>query len=423
MKFRQKEIDNILIESMTLIAARFERGGYPFVDTKFDIVTGRDFDGHDEPFRQKTCIYTWIQGRGLESLAKHLAYFRRTGNSAVAKRLENVLRTVSAQMETLRRSNGGRLPFAMRPDGTSFFRQEPSAANYSDSFYSKGLFAAGRMLNNPVYQEDGKKLFLQVLQAVRENTFRTDQQSFDPKNKVEFVPGKFPQGPRMIALGGLADMMAAEPEESCWRNTAEEFIRFILDNHVNRREDSGLQKWDFVESLDARRQYWRDGDMIFSDPGHALEFAGLAGKCLLTLREQGQCARLIEDAGKTLPELFLHVFDYGFQPRAGGICKGYDLTGRRVLNSDMPWWNLPETVRAGAELLRLYPGRFSDSIALRTGEAMQAFLQGFLQPNGFGCQTRSADGKIIRVIPAVSDADPGYHTNLSLMDVLQECGC
>ncbi|MBQ4336635.1 MAG: N-acyl-D-glucosamine 2-epimerase, partial [Lentisphaeria bacterium] len=81
-------------------------------------------------------------------------------------------------------------------------------------------------------------------------------------------------------------------------------------------------------------------------------------------------------------------------------------------------WSLPETTRAGAQLLRLYPGIQTAAIAGRTGEAMQAFMQGFLQKNGFGCQTRDAEGKIIQVIPAVSDADPGYHTNLSLMDVL-----
>ena len=74
------QIDRILTDSMTLIADRFDRGGYPFIDTKFDIVTGRDFGENDEPFRRKECVYAWIQGRGLESLAKHILYFRQNGN-------------------------------------------------------------------------------------------------------------------------------------------------------------------------------------------------------------------------------------------------------------------------------------------------------------------------------------------------------
>lgn len=418
MEHWKSKIDDILTTSMTLIADRFEKSGTPLIDTKFDIVSGRDYGMEDEPFRRKECVYSWIQGRGLESLAKHIRYFRSAGNPGLAGRLEKMLRITAAEMERLRQINFGRLPFAMTPEGKPCFEQEPSTGNYSDCFYGKGLFAAGEVLGIGSYRTEGKALFSRVLTAIREQTFRTDQQSFDPKNKVAFVPGKFPQGPRMIALGGLADLMKAEPDDRYWSDTAEEFIRFILEHHVSHGQYPELQKWDFVESLDGQCRIWRDGEMIFSDPGHALEFVGLAGKCLLLLQQQGRKAGLIADAGKCLPEVFTHVFDCGFNPVGGGICKGYDLAARKPVNSDMPWWSLPETVRAGAQLLRLYPGNQTAAIASRTGEAMQAFVQGFLQANGFGCQTRDEAGRIIQVIPAVSDADPGYHTNLSLMDVI-----
>ncbi len=159
--------------------------------------------------------------------------------------------------------------------------------------------------------------------------------------------------------------------------------------------------------------------MLFCDPGHALEFVGLAGKCLLNLQKLGKKDELVKDARKILPHVFLHVFDYGFNPKAGGICKGFDLIERKPVNSDMPWWSLPETVRAGIETAALFPGNNADEVLLRAGQAFQAFVQGFLQPNGFGCQTRNSAGEIIDVIPAVSDADTGYHTNLSLMDVIK----
>ena len=34
-------------------------------------------------------------------------------------------------------------------------------------------------------------------------------------------------------------------------------------------------------------------------------------------------------------------------------------------------------------------------------------------------QTRNADGEPVAVIPATSDADPGYHTGLSILDCLE----
>ena len=406
---------------MREILRRFEANSekYPYIDTKFDIVSNRDFGTVDEPFRRKECIYSWIQGRGLESIAKHIGFFRKNGDGDLADRLQEMLRTMAMQMEKLRRQNCGRLPFAMTPQGISFFAQESSHANYSDLFYSKGLFAASQILDDPDLEREAEKLFSFVLEEIRQGLFHTDQQCFDPKNKVAYIPGKFPQGPKMIALGGLADWISAKPEETRWADTAEQFIRFIFEHHINRGQYRSCQLWDFIESVDAEKKPWYDKDQLFCDPGHALEFTGLAGKCLSVLKQQGRKSDLIEEAGNILPQVFIHIFDRGFNNFAGGICKGFDLASGTVLNSDMPWWSLPETVRAGAKIAELYPGNHTPQVLIRTGQAFQAFVQGFLQPNGFGCQTRDKDGRIINVIPAVSDADPGYHTNLSLLDVLE----
>lgn len=262
----------------------------------------------------------------------------------------------------------------------------------------------------------GCALFQMTLDAIRAGRFRTDQKSFDPKNKVEYIPGKSPQGPRMIALGGIADLLDACPEEPCWADAAEEFIRFILEHHVNQGNWPELQRLDFIESLDADGNPWMDGEVLFCDPGHALEFTGLAGKCLLLLQRQGRKPSLLQEAATVLPALFSHIFDLGFNPTAGGIAKGFDLKGRRAVNSDMPWWSLPETLRAGVQLAILAPGEGRE-VTWRAELAWQAFTRGFLQENGFGCQTRDASGRIVNVIPALPDADPGYHTNLSLMDV------
>ena len=415
--------NRIIVPSMTMILQRYENhnGAYPFVDTKFDIVTGRDFDDHDEPFRRKDCIYSWIQGRGLESLAKHILYFHTIGKEDFARRLTELLAVVAEKMEQLRAVNHGRLPFAMHPDGSSFFMQESDHANFSDLFYSKGLFAASRILNRPDWENEAEKLFSFVLTGIEQGKFHTDQQCFDPKNKVSHIPGKFPQGPRMIALGGITDWMLAQPGETRWADIAVTFIRYIFEHHINCGQYEACQRWDFIESVDPAANPWYDGAVLFSDPGHALEFVGLAGKCLLALQKNGQKEDLVRDAGKILPHVFCQVFDYGFNTKSGGICKGFDLIQRCPINSDMPWWSLPETVRAGAFLIKLYPETtLRNEILQRSIAAAQAFSQGFLQKNGFGCQTRSADGKIINVIPAVSDADPGYHTNLSLLDVMEK---
>jgi hypothetical protein len=201
---------NLIRESARYMVERFENNrDYPFIDTKFDIVSGRDFGEGDENFRQKDFIYGWIQGRGLESLAEHYAYFHAAGEVELAERLRNMAAAVLDNMERLRLANGGRIAFAMTTTGASRFPGTGEYGNYSDLFYSKGLFAAASMLELPETAAAAEKLFCAVIEDIITDRFRTDQHGFDPKNPVAFVPGKLVQGPRMIALYGLARLAAA----------------------------------------------------------------------------------------------------------------------------------------------------------------------------------------------------------------------
>lgn len=411
---------DIIRMSAEFIAERFENSrNYPFIDTKFDITTGNDFAADAAPFYQRDYIYSWIQGRGLESLAEHINFFNDCGEKTLASRLTGVLAAVAQSMENMRCANGGRLGFAMSPEGETLFPGSGEYANFSDLFYSKGLFAAALVLQDETLAQAAEKLFRFVISDIVSDRFRTDQHGFDPKNPVAFVPGKLIQGPRMIALYGLARFAAAQPDEPFYLDTAAEIIRYIYAHHLNRGRYAQLAEFDFVEAVDIDRNPWRDGDAVICDPGHALEFVGLAGKCLLEMRRQDRYADLIAASGEILPELFRHIFDLGFQ-RAGGIVKSFDLLSRTAVNNDMPWWSLPETLRAGAELLELYP-EHADGIPERMKLAERAFMTGFIAAgtHGFACQTRNAAGMPVKVIPAVPDADPGYHTNCSLIDVIK----
>ena len=49
-----------------------------------------------------------------------------------------------------------------------------------------------------------------------------------------------------------------------------------------------------------------------------------------------------------MPAILTHIHALCFQPGPAGICKSYDLVSRRPPNTDMPWWSLPETMRAAA---------------------------------------------------------------------------
>ena len=90
------------------------------------------------------------------------------------------------------------------------------------------------------------------------------------------------------------------------------------------------------------------------------------------------------------------------------------------VNTDAPWWSLPESIRAGALLANLCPDA-ADELAGRVKLLTDAFFSNYIANGhyGFACQMCDVNGVPADVIPAVPDADPLYHTNLPLTDALE----
>lgn len=408
----------IITETLGTILER--TGERPFLDTKFDVIDGRDYAGAAEPaFRSGRTVYAWIQGRGLEALAGHLhAGFGDAGC------IRAVLRRVSSRLERIRAANGGRMFFMMSPDGVFLNgdgtpRREPlpGDANYSDLFCAKGLLHAARALQDAALEREALAYLERTVAAIGELRFVTDQQPFDPANPVAARPGKVQQGPFMIALSGIA--AAAElTGDVKWLDRGCRFLRRVLTLHV----DHSRGEPELFEAVRPDGTPYREDGRLISDPGHALEFAGLALKFLAVLEKAGRpgSAAALHADRMLLARLLRRHFTLGFRPGPGGIVKSFDLIGRCTVNADMPWWSLPETIRAAAEAEAAGCGDFSDITGACAGALWNRFTN--VEQHCFAYQTRDASGRPVRVIPAVPDLDPGYHTNLSLIDVLKLWG-
>lgn len=422
------------LAGMDLVLTRFERNtGYPFVDTKLSTATGENFPEPTDvetDFRGRSAIFGWIQGRGLEALAGHAAFFENQPD--LASRCDRMLGVVAARIAQFGVSNNGRFVFLFTPDGRpfrcgpdgrrEFFKAETVPPGFADLFTGKGLAAAGARLGQAKWVDLGIRTFRNACSAIVDRTFVSDQISFDPRNPSLPVPGRFLQGPWMIALGGYALMCELFPHADEWVHGGSLFLRHLLDRHVVRADTGPLRRYDFVEWVDQSGRPWSDQGRIVQDPGHAIEFTGLAARFLLRAAARAAAAPALNDlialCREQLPEIFLGAFANGYQPRTGGICKTFDLAGRRPVNDDMPWWPLPEAMRAAAMLLQLAPDhpRRGD-IASAAAECARALFGPFRSPvAGLFLQTRDARGGPSPAVPATPDADPGYHTGLCLID-------
>ena len=128
----------------------------------------------------------------------------------------------------------------------------------------------------------------------------------------------------------------------------------------------------------------------------------------------------IHDIERIIPALLARAFANGFRPAVGGICKTVDrLTG-------IPW-----TTRCpGGACPRRSGPRLAGGVWPRTTEppclpeilarSHNAFVTHYVRPQIYlmAVKVRDARGAVLDVVPAYPDADPGYHTALSLMDVL-----
>ncbi|MEC7841396.1 MAG: hypothetical protein VX911_00830 [Candidatus Latescibacterota bacterium] len=433
----------ICLTVLEVMLQRFERRpDYPFVDTKLDLSTGRDFPD-DDPIRGLDAVYGWIQGRGLEALAGHGRWLRDgTGaadRSQLLPRIEAMIRAVLRTLRRIRDRNGGHLFFLMRADGTPFVVDEDGRArvtapltaeapfNTSDLFASKGMLAAAGFLGDGPGKSEALEYCQQVEAALfTRDSFVTDQQPLDPKNPVLPVPGRFSHGSHMISLGTVA--LRARLSDASAVESGLRLLQHEMTGHVNiDGRIPWLQDFDFWEAVDADGQPYREADgSVVCDPGHALEFVGLAANMIRSLREScsisAEASESLSAVEANMPAILTHIHALCFQPGPAGICKSYDLVSRRPTNTDMPWWSLPETMRAAAHCAGLAADDETRKSCLRVlAGCHNAFVQHYVRPDVhlMAVQTRSADGAVSPAIPATADADPGYHTGLSLIDLME----
>ncbi len=424
--------ESLCVDNLRCLVDRHRaRPDYPFIDTKFKVLTGEDFasEGETLTIYSRHVIYGWPQGRGMESLAGHVIWLESLGGTeaqALATEARGMLSTLVQSVEALRRRNGGRIAFMMSQDGQPLrvtqdgrlapLLELPGEAGYSDLFCAKGLVAAARVLGLPALAAEAEAYLVRVIDAIRGGRFRTDQQPLDPRNRSEHIPGRVSHGPTMLALGAVALMLADDGDTAVWQETGNAVIRHILDRYVNHGQFPQLAPWDYVEYLDSHGQPWFEDGRVVCDPGHTLEFVGLTAKVLLRMAE----SPLHRQCREALPEILLRTFELGFNRDALGICKTVDLASRRPVNDDMPWWSLPETIRAAALTMRLCPDVDHDACGEVLRTCHGAFVEKYVNPAVYSLayQTRNVRGEPVDVIPGCPDVDPCYHTGLSLIDAM-----
>lgn len=436
------DIRIMLLSVLSVILDRCDRRpDYHFIDTKVDFRTGRDYEDEDPICGRKT-IYGWIQGRGLEALATHKAWIESSKyidislRKELCYRIKKNIREIFENLENIRRKNKGHLFFMMDYYGTPLRLSESGKlekydtdlflkSNFSDLFYVKGMVSAAKVLDDKDKIEESCQLFKNIVQNIDAGLFVSDQQDvncFAQKNKQD--KRCVSHTPWMICIGALTKFIELTGDPY-YKGIGFKFIERIIKYHVNIENNiSSFKKFDMWEHIDNEgRPYINSDGSCISDSGHALEFVGLALK-FIRINEQLGLLSDINDNVYHIREILIGIlirnFNNGYSLNNLGICKSIDLLSRCPLNTDMPWWSLPEAIRAAIEASRIVGKNEQSSIIEIAKKCYNSFITYYVKRslNLMAIPSVDKNGCISNFYPATPDMDPGYHTGLCFIDCL-----
>lgn len=432
------DLSAIVISIISHVADRYARSSTQgWVDTKFHIITGEDFPPED--VRGPKTVYGWIQGRALEALVGHALWIEAhpwaDPDGTLLPRLQQMIRELFERLSDVRRRNNGRLFFFLDPEGTPFtflpdgdrvpHALDPEGPyNFSDLFGARGLLAAARYLGNAAATHEGRTYCLAVEEAIWEGKFQSDQQKLPPYEEEKTTKKEAPRlshAPYTIHLATPA-MMALHWKDPAYIVRGLRLMQYVMDRHINLDgRQPGLHRCDFWEFVDKEGRPSIVDGRLHSDPGHSLEFVGLGLKLTRAARAIGVSSDRLETVELPMHGVLSRCFDNGFVPETGGIYKAVDLLSGTPIDETMPWWSLPETMRAAAGCWAIGSSDQKQRALEIFAACHNSFVSHYVRPDRylFAVQTRHGrTGEAVDVIPATADADPGYHTGLSLIDVL-----
>lgn len=419
-----RDMRRIINDTMRLMIQRHKtHPEYGWIDLKLDAITGTDY--FDIPGnRDKHHVYAWIQGRGLEAIATHIEWFDTFSGIPMvdSDELLDLAREVADNLKNARKTQGGHLHFLMGDEFSQGSSPRDERYTMSDLFCARGLYAFHHIYSSETEKIASREYITSVLDAILTDNFYNDQISFDASQYQPYTDGRTSYADQMLALGAVTLLLRLDRDEKAIA-IGRRLIDRVIATHVNiDRKWSSLPDYTIVEWIDPIGTPARDGEgRIALDPGHALEFVGLAAQLIHSVEKEfsldAEHAQWIGKVKELLPELITTNFAHGYR-EPGGIVKSVDGETMIPIHDSMPWWSLPETMRA----IALVEDFHADGIWSEWGKrwfstCMEAFMKFYLEPSAceIAIQTIDSSGNAIPVIPATPDLDPGYHTGLSLI--------
>jgi len=432
-------IRGIPLPTMEMLVSRYwgNKAAPGWIDMKFDPVDGRDRDGSRD-FYRKDRVYGWIQGRGLESLTAHLRWletmpgFTLLDREEVAETAESLYRRI---MDVCLPPSGIKAYFVMDPAGNSMGRDfGKDQTTLAQLFVLRGLMAYAGYRDYKADLERIVPLLRNAVDASIRGECLDDQIEFGKNGGENFSATRKGYEGQMISIGACELLFAqTRAEEDLARGV--DAIGSALSRHIHK---DSLPELLMIDAFDGDGLPILDRGHLTTNPGHTIEFAGLALQFFRhaaggTRRGDAgagagaRMTRLQEEWGETIETLCSLAIRYNEMGRAphGGIVRSVDARTGEILSGNCPWWSSFEAARTFAELYMVTRDEGKKRYCADQIKSYLACIERvYLKPSAIGIpvQTVSLSGEVVPIIPATPDIDAGYHTGMPLLDVYEIIG-
>jgi Neutral/alkaline non-lysosomal ceramidase, N-terminal len=428
-----KTIRGIIVPALrkALDRSAVENRADGWVDMKFDPRTGEDLYRTSALYANDR-IYSWIQGRSLETFANYLKWLQRNsghplldskkivecGDRLFGKLYPEFLAAVE---------NGKSLPFSFSlSDGIAFTRGN-GVPSVSDMFVARGLLSYAS-------RRGWKKQVESLIEPVRALTdsaingrIVNDQiacgSDAGPGNeKTEESEIRAIEGPMLAVCAAEILYQASGSDEDLGRGL--KALSRVFSFHGWTDSQGVLLILDKVAPDGSPVT---DSGRLVTNPGHMLEIAGM-GLQFLRMADELKLSDSDRDVVRTLREQLIQMavtYDRLGRAPHHGIYRTIYTDTAEPCDAVCPWWSSFEAVRTFAEASNACPdedtARHYENIA---GEYLEAAVRLYITPacEGIPVQTVDAEGRFLPIIPATPDIDPGFHTGLPLLDAYELLG-
>jgi len=381
----------INVEGLEWMLAR-PSGHFPFLDLRVNSITMRDFTKADG-LRSPEYVYGWIQGRGLEALMTHGIWLKERNGDLSERLLARARLLYDALVDLVDRDGGAYFIYDRSlvpawPDELGVLHPQALRNGYrgpADAFVAKGLIAAAKHFGD--HRLDDWLAYLDdIVASIEQDRFILAEKQLFGAEAIARQATNYSQRMLLLSAAGLLDRLDMREAGTFGMR----LITHVLENHLH----SG-------------RNLLSDevgGD--FTNPGHAIEFAGFA---LPYCQATG-----FETPVPALLDLVEGCAAQGFS--GPGFTIGASIATGRIESLTYPWWTLPETIRASAYAYAISgEQRFLDIWR----EAHDRFFANYWRGHPpYSIQNRDINGPV-DVTPATPDLDPLYHTGLSLLGAIE----